>query len=706
MMKNLPLCLFAALAICLHAPAAHAQASKDSAATILEDNTNLKKPGGASVASTEGSQSGKPSKKTNEKPLIKNDDNLFEKQKRAWAVELHGGYPFLQSDIAPSFGVGYGLNIRKALGYAVSLRLDAVTGYATGQDYKLNGWSYLQENDGYNGKNNPKSDYYDSKLKVYNNYKMTFTKVGIEGIYNFNNLSFMSDRPRLSVYVFGGIGGLLYNTYVDALDANGNMYNYESITRSNSYSDRKTTLKQLKQLQDGTYETAADGTNSQYGQKLFNKNFTPITTAGLGVGYKISNMIAAFAEVEYGFTGKDNLDGQRWFNPGVPTAQPDAWIYTNVGVSFKLSRSKSISWYDNPLSVPYQTILDNKKKLQKLNDLGQKVDDLSKKVDTAQQQMDSLTADSDGDGVSNYFDNEDNTPAGAIVDGAGRTIFYRNDNGDLVFNDPNYSQKSGSMPDGTPTAGNGDNANGNANGSNSGNNYGNNSSNGSVGDNGNSYGQGNTANNGSGKTSGKKGKYTFNKNDPNGKTVIFKNNGSNNNYNYNSSGGTNTSIGFLPAVFFESNSAELRTASYSDLYEIARMLKNNPNAKVNVVGYTDYRNTEAYNKALGKRRAEAVVYALTKYFGVPTNQLVATTEGEHQPLTDVKSSGGLAANRRVQFEIEGSSASLKGDFNNPKPVNKPADNKKSLKSRTTPAPDETVKEIIDQSKPVEDNKGN
>ena len=73
-------------------------------------------------------------------------DDLFQPLKKSWSVGVHGGYPIVIGDIPPDFGIGYGLDIRKALGYSLSLRLQAINGYCTGIDWQRVGTSILKNN--------------------------------------------------------------------------------------------------------------------------------------------------------------------------------------------------------------------------------------------------------------------------------------------------------------------------------------------------------------------------------------------------------------------------------------------------------------------------------------------------------------------------------------------------------------------------------
>jgi len=59
-------------------------------------------------------------------------------------------------------------------------------------------------------------------------------------------------------------------------------------------------------------------------------------------------------------------------------------------------------------------------------------------------------------------------------------------------------------------------------------------------------------------------------------------------------------------VYFALDNATIRPYDISNLIELAAFLKNEPAYQVRVEGYCDERGSEAYNMALGQRRADAV----------------------------------------------------------------------------------------------------
>lgn len=74
------------------------------------------------------------------------------------------------------------------------------------------------------------------------------------------------------------------------------------------------------------------------------------------------------------------------------------------------------------------------------------------------------------------------------------------------------------------------------------------------------------------------------------------------------------------------------------------------NLLVEIQGHCDERGTEAYNKALGDRRAKAAKNFLES-LGVPGSRMTAVSYGEERPLDPGHDEGAWAKNRRAQFVI-------------------------------------------------------
>lgn len=77
----------------------------------------------------------------------------------------------------------------------------------------------------------------------------------------------------------------------------------------------------------------------------------------------------------------------------------------------------------------------------------------------------------------------------------------------------------------------------------------------------------------------------------------------------------------------------------------------NPDAGLNIIGYTDSKGSDEYNKALGLRRAQSV----KDYFegkGIPMQKLTIESKGEKEPAEDNSTDDGRAKNRRATVTIK------------------------------------------------------
>jgi len=151
----------------------------------------------------------------------------------------------------------------------------------------------------------------------------------------------------------------------------------------------------------------------------------------VGVGVKINLTPAINLDLGYqvSFVDGDNLDG---YNYGTTN---DKYSYAHAGLEFALGpRSKPQLATHNPVASMRSEYLMDEQRLQMQQeaerarnerlrrDLDATRNDLSG-IRSALDQMNAnfakLTMDSDGDGVSDFFDKCPNTPAGVKVDGAG-----------------------------------------------------------------------------------------------------------------------------------------------------------------------------------------------------------------------------------------------------------------------------------------------
>jgi len=102
-------------------------------------------------------------------------------------------------------------------------------------------------------------------------------------------------------------------------------------------------------------------------------------------------------------------------------------------------------------------------------------------------------------------------------------------------------------------------------------------------------------------------------------------------------------------ILFDTAKADLKPESDGALKEIAALLAKSPTLKLHVVGHTDNVGALAQNLDLSKRRAQAVVTALTTTYKVAAARLHADGVGPLAPVASNDGEAGRAKNRRVEL---------------------------------------------------------
>lgn len=338
-----------------------------------------------------------------------NTYNFPAKPRNMWEVGVSGGAFNISGDVPSVFPTfGFSAHVRKAFGYVFSLRLQYLNGTAKGLSW-LPSYNF--------SRNSAWNEFYSAPVRtgstptttipgratenVFYNYKNKTQDLSLQGIITLNNIRFHKQRTGFVIYAGAGVGATAYETYVNALDANGNPYSSLFTTLSantTEYKSRKDIRKALKDGMDDTYETHAE-TQGERRPKLGNQTLQFSMSVLAGVAFRINKRVNIALENRHTFVKDDLLDGQQWQEQatGDPalTGNFDSYNYLSLGANFNLG-SKSVEplWWINPLDYAYGE-LNNPKHMK-----------LPKPV----------YEDSDADGVLDQLDREPNTPAGCPVD--------------------------------------------------------------------------------------------------------------------------------------------------------------------------------------------------------------------------------------------------------------------------------------------------
>ena len=511
---------------------------------------------------------------------------LYKYKKHNSEVGVHLGHFFVTGDVATRPGWGAGIHYRRAIDFAFSWRLDATYHNAYGLDpFPANEVATNVFSLAALGYGDP------SKTPWFHNYKTDLITVEIDGIYSLNSFNFNQSLKKWNFYVLGGAGINFFDVSYDATNGTA-AYDFSQILDNRDPArikdDRKAVKDAIKDLLDGDYESQGDFLLGRGGD-VSDLNDPPTVinahlAGGAGISRKISDRFNISLEHKMTFVlGKssDLLDGYRY---GSGAGGTDIGHFTNLRLNFAIGKK------EDRLPPLYWT---------SANDL------LADDVAATAERVDKSLRDSDGDGIFDMFDQEDNTPDGVAVDTRGVTLDSDKDGV------PDYKDKEPHSPPGYAV-----DADGVA----------------QIPDPG----------------------YTT-EDDVNrivdAKLAEFK----------SSLPIPEVPAWFLPMVNFANNSYTIRRSEYGKMHQVASVLKNNANLRLVVTGYTDRPASECYNQLLSYNRAESAINYLVEKYGISRSRLVLHYGGETDMIIDT--SGGSLTNRRVEFRVV--KASDGGDMGQP-----------------------------------------
>lgn len=224
------------------------------------------------------------------------------------------------------------------------------------------------------------------------------------------------------------------------------------------------------------------------------------------------------------------------------------------------------------------------------------IKDLEEQVGSLKTDLAKVQNDSDGDGVSDAFDLEANTPKGALVDGSGRALDLDGDGIRHELDTDPFSSR-GVRVDGSGREMDSD---------------------------------------GDGVVDSK----DLEANTPSGSIVNFQGK------KIDGTVSNQVASAFIPEVHFGTNSASVSAEDEAKLAVVAKMMKSNPSLRLRVVGHADATGSERVNLRVGERRAKAVVRVLTTTFGISDARFEVVSKGESELLSKKN-----VHNRRVEFQF-------------------------------------------------------
>lgn len=322
------------------------------------------------------------------------------KPRSMWELGIGIGPSFLTGPIDPKFGYGASISLRKSLSHIFSIRFQYGAAMNYGQDFQLRNASEAA---------NPAIAAAYGAKPYLANYK-TFLQTGsADLIADLNAISNYRGNEKTSWYILTGYTFGWANTAVNAFDANGAAYTWDpnqfgtghsrkdirDYTNGQLHANQSNKILDTKGTGDNSrqFETAANGSSRSNAIG----GVPPITRhgldAGMGVAFKVSPRFNIGLEQKFTFffANSDVLTGlQRSGNKEAALSSTQVRFNFNLGNSSK--RVEPLNWV-NPNNYIYNKLATR-----------------------------DVLPDADGDGVTDQFDLEPNTPAGCAVDTHGRSL--------------------------------------------------------------------------------------------------------------------------------------------------------------------------------------------------------------------------------------------------------------------------------------------
>ena len=117
----------------------------------------------------------------------------------------------------------------------------------------------------------------------------------------------------------------------------------------------------------------------------------------------------------------------------------------------------------------------------------------------------------------------------------------------------------------------------------------------------------------------------------------------------------------LRNIFFDLDKYSLKSESETELNRLIKLLKQNPNIRIEISGHTDTRGSSKYNQILSENRSKSVVdYLISKggfqnqrfeYKGYGEQQLIYSDEAISQMTLEIDKEEAHSLNRRTEFKI-------------------------------------------------------
>jgi OOP family OmpA-OmpF porin len=281
-----------------------------------------------------------------------------------WSIGLNAGLPSLILATGGHNGfdhweptLGYGLSIRKQLVHSLGLQLDYNGGTVKGG--VSSNVPFITNVNG----------------NRYKAFSTKFNQVALSGVFNFATVDYLRRKNAVQFFLNAGLGVVYYEPTVTGYT-------------------------------DASFPTAS---TSSF------KSSALVMPLGAGVKFRVSDGVA----INLGYN--ENFIDASSFNGANQYPKTSHYSYGYGGIEFSLGgKSKPHLQWANPIASIQNEYLTEEARLQREIDAQKAANDqLRADMAAAAANLAKYTTDSDGDGVSDFFDKCPGTPSGVKVDGAG-----------------------------------------------------------------------------------------------------------------------------------------------------------------------------------------------------------------------------------------------------------------------------------------------
>lgn len=304
-------------------------------------------------------------------------------QYRTWSIGVQGGITTPNTIIGGSNAFGqkvgyfqnkvgeyYGLTVRKQFSHLFGLELEANRGKIKTYNHDLSG---------------PKAE---NSLGATSAKTDVNWAASLNGVFQLGTIDFLRRENAVNFYAKVGLGVLANNPI---------QYANNDFTGTEVYNNK------------GKWGEEIFGDREKTGDR--DNKLTAFVPVGVGAKFKLSEVVALNLGYTMNFTDDNLLYGP------ARTDYKGKFSTVMAGLEFTLgSRDKQNLTFANPVATLYDELKDPS--------LRNEVEALKQRVSTLEGTVNTLSADADGDGVSDKFDKCPGTPAGTPVDGSGCPIKF------------------------------------------------------------------------------------------------------------------------------------------------------------------------------------------------------------------------------------------------------------------------------------------